>query len=124
MTIFWIKALNAYRFSINVFTFLMVVFVVACKERADNPNANLQLSHYATLRQSSYALNSHQIRRYIAQLKKSDTDSMMSDMRCTIFCIGALVIKHINVLQQSVQRGNIARVAAIGISPCWVGRRC
>ena len=82
MTIFRIKALNAYRFRINVFTFLMVVFVVACKERADNPNANLQLSHYATLRQSSYALNSHQIRRYIAQLKKSDTDSMVPDMRC------------------------------------------
>ena len=82
MTILRIKALNAYRFRINVFTFLMIVFVVACKERADNPNANLQLSHYARLRQSSYVLNSHQIRRYIAQLKKSDTDSMMPDMRC------------------------------------------
>lgn len=82
MIIFRTKALNAYRFRINVFTFLMIILVAACKERADNPNADLQLSHYATLRQSNYALNSHQIRRYIAQLKRSDTDSMMPDMRC------------------------------------------
>ena len=62
------------------FLLLFVAFVVvACHEEPSIPNENLEMSMFAELQDSTYALNSREIREQIRVLMKSDRDSLLTD---------------------------------------------
>lgn len=63
------------------FSLFMVFALVACHEEPNNPNENLEMSMFAELQDSVYALNSHRVREQIHKLIKSDCDSLVADAK-------------------------------------------
>ena len=61
------------------FLLFMAFVVVACHEEQSIPNENLEMSMFAELQDSTYALNSREIREQIGVLMKSDRDSLLTD---------------------------------------------
>ena len=61
------------------FLLFMAFVVVACHEEPSIPNENLEMSMFAELQDSTYALNSREIREQIGVLMKSDRDSLLTD---------------------------------------------
>lgn len=58
-----------------------LLLFAACSDHVDNPNRNLQLSHYDGLKEKTFALNSRRIRQQLNNLIAADSDSLMADYR-------------------------------------------
>ncbi len=54
----------------------------SCQDKVVNPNKNLDLEAYQSLKNDSFVVNSHRIRQQIDQLILEDNDSMTADYRC------------------------------------------
>ena len=59
----------------------MAFAFVACHEEPEVPNENLEMSMFAGLQDSTYALNSHLIREQLDVLMKNDQDLMQGDAK-------------------------------------------
>lgn len=54
---------------------------MSCEEEKQNPNKNITLEAFSSMRKSEYAVNSHSIRTYLEKLVKNDRDSLAASSR-------------------------------------------
>lgn len=60
---------------------LMALFLQSCHDNIVNPYQKVDLQALEDMKSSSYALNSQKIRKYIRNLVRQDSDSMIADYR-------------------------------------------
>lgn len=100
---------------------LLIFQLCSCKEKESNPNQNLQLSAFSTMKTRQFTIDVEKIRSHIAQMAKTDADSLVPDYRTRDYYRNKGVFLWIDRLGVDVRTDTLLMflhaVDAIGFSP-------
>lgn len=68
-----------------IFSISIALLIVSCREKTPNPNVNLRLEDFSSIRNDTYALSSRRLQREVRRVAASDSDSTLADFYARSF---------------------------------------
>lgn len=72
--------------------FFILLFCMACSNKYENPNKNIELSDFETLDSSAFTLKAKRIQHFLRQTAFADADSTATDMHVKSYY---LMVEHV-----------------------------